>query len=51
MCRGVFEKAWTDEEALAEMATVFPVETAAREPFAIVCDACYQRIAPPQKES
>ena len=51
MCEGVFETGWTDAEAMAEATEVFPVEAEAHEAFAVVCDDCYQRIRPPQKES
>lgn len=44
-CEGVFAKGWTDEEAWAETATVFPGLT---EPdSAIVCDDCFKVLTAP----
>jgi DNA-directed RNA polymerase subunit RPC12/RpoP len=42
-CHGTFEKAWTDEEALAEYEAAFTEEERAdvRE---VVCDDCYTLI-------
>jgi len=40
-CGGVFEKAWTDEEALAETADVFGSDALA-EPLEAVCDDCFE---------
>lgn len=42
MCGCTFQKAWSDEEAKAEVAETFPDEL--DEPMAIVCDDCYQRL-------
>lgn len=41
-CVGVFEKAWSDEEAKTELATNFP----GFEPddCDLVCDDCYQKL-------
>lgn len=44
MCRGVFEKEWTDEEAVAELQEDFgavPIEDCA-----VICDDCYQKVRP-----
>lgn len=41
-CKGVFEKAWSDEEALAEMERDFP--SLPEEERAVVCDDCYKKI-------
>lgn len=40
-CGGVFEKAWTDEEAQTEYAQTFDNNT---ENQVIVCDDCYNQI-------
>jgi nitrate/TMAO reductase-like tetraheme cytochrome c subunit len=37
-CHGTFEKAWSDEEALAE-AEAHGFE----EPYGVLCDDCHQR--------
>ena len=43
-CRGIFEKAWTDEEANQE-AEQFGVKQASAHPdMAIVCEDCYHKI-------
>lgn len=44
MCRGVFQKAWTDAEAKAEMERDYgdvPVEMCD-----VICDHCYQKVRP-----
>lgn len=48
-CKGVFEKGWSDEDALAEAAEVFekPVSEWNDEP-AVICDDCYNRMHPSQ---
>lgn len=38
-CKGVFEKGWSDEEALAELAHNF---AAPQEDCELICDDCYQ---------
>ena len=43
-CGGVFEKGWSDEEAIAEMGEVFPGAT--QEQCGLVCDPCYQKMRP-----
>lgn len=40
-CGGVFEYAWTEEEAEAELAETFDVP---KEECGIVCDDCYKRM-------
>ncbi len=40
-CKGVFDKGWTDEEALAELADEFAVSV---ECCDVVCDDCYKRM-------
>jgi hypothetical protein len=40
LCRGVFEKGWTDEEADAEFATQLPGIPV--EETKLVCDDCYE---------
>jgi hypothetical protein len=43
VCKGVFEKGWTDEEAIEEFGRNFdPVLTE----LEIVCDDCYQACLP-----
>ena len=46
MCGEVYEKAWTDEEAMKECEDDFGVEMANSEDNAIVCDDCYQKMLP-----
>ncbi len=44
MCKGIFEKDWTDEEAKAELKLDFgdiPLEECAQ-----ICDNCYQKVRP-----
>jgi hypothetical protein len=40
-CGGVFEKGWSDEEALAELDATFGVPV---EDCALVCDDCYREM-------
>lgn len=40
-CGGVFEKGWSDEEALAEAAEVFPDWGG---PMDVVCDDCWNKM-------
>lgn len=42
ICRGVFEKAWTDEEAMAEAEEAFP--TSDLTDTGLVCDDCYEKV-------
>ncbi len=42
LCKGVFEKGWSDEEAKAEYGQVFPGKPL--EEADVVCDDCYKRI-------
>lgn len=44
MCGQVYEKAWTDDEAMAEAEENFGPEITQADPsqIAIVCDDCYQ---------
>ena len=44
MCGGVFEKAWTDEEALAESKSNFG--EIPQEERAVVCDDCFNKMHP-----
>jgi len=41
-CKGVFEKGWSDDEALAESDSKFP--TVALEDMAVVCDDCFNQM-------
>lgn len=44
MCKGIFEKIWSDEEALKEMETNFgPFPENVQVPCIIVCDDCYKK--------
>lgn len=45
-CGGVFEKGWSDEEALAETKTKFP-ETPLEEKV-IICHDCFMELFPEQ---
>lgn len=42
-CGGVFEKAWSDEEAAAERDGLFP--DVPQEDCGIVCDDCFQKMS------
>jgi hypothetical protein len=42
ICRGVFEKGWSDEEAAAEAAGNFPGMDIQQE-SGLVCDDCYNK--------
>lgn len=42
MCRGTFEKEWTDEEAMEEAKKLFPGMDFSD--MAVLCDDCFQRI-------
>lgn len=44
MCGGVFEKAWSDEEAVAEAKRYFG--EIPEEKRAIICDSCFNKIHP-----
>ena len=44
LCHEEFKKAWSDEEADAEYAAVFPKESANAESRDVVCDDCYNII-------
>lgn len=46
MCKGVFDKGWSDEEANQELIDNFGKDIAENEPLDIVCDPCYQKIKP-----
>ena len=46
VCKGVFEKAWTDEEADAERISNFP--DVPKEECATICDDCYQAMGFPK---
>lgn len=42
MCRGVFDKIWSDDEAATELSEKFPHVTPADS--RIVCDDCYRQM-------
>lgn len=42
LCKGVFEKAWSEEEALTELGETFP--GVGTDDCALVCDDCYKAI-------
>ncbi len=44
MCKYVFDKAWSDEEAASEAAVYFP--NVPLEETELVCDDCWQTIHP-----
>ena len=44
-CGGVFETAWTDEEAVAEYGEVFQGKHEPAHEADVVCDDCYQKMA------
>lgn len=46
MCGGVFEKAWSEEEARAEYVNNFGTTVAESDDGVIVCDDCYKEIDP-----
>jgi len=43
-CNGIFDKGWSDEEAMAEKERDF--EAVPMEACAVVCDDCYQKCRP-----
>ncbi len=42
MCKGTFDKGWTDEEAQAEAERLFPGMD--HSDMAMLCDDCFQKI-------
>lgn len=44
ICKGVFVKEWSDEEALAETQLYWTGST--QEDCAVVCDDCWEKIKP-----
>ncbi len=42
VCGGVFEKGWTEEEALSELSETFP--GIPQDECSVVCDDCYKRM-------
>ena len=44
VCRGVFEKGWTEEEALAERDALWGPEVEAGDAFSQVCDDCWKKL-------
>jgi len=42
LCNGIFEKGWTDEEALEEYKNNF--SDCKHEDYDVVCDNCYKEI-------
>lgn len=44
-CYGVFDKEWSDEEAMAEY-TAAAFDPLPRAKLAVVCDDCYQQMLP-----
>lgn len=45
-CKGIFEKGWSDEEAIKEAEEKFPIESGfeAAHEMDIVCDDCYKEL-------
>lgn len=47
MCKGIFEKGWSDEEAEKEAEELWGKKTSISDPrMVIVCDNCFQKIHP-----
>lgn len=46
MCGGIFEKGWTDEEAVEECKENFGEEMTCTGDNEMVCDDCYSKICP-----
>ena len=48
VCNGIFEKEWSDEEAIKECEDNFGKEitNVKDDDLAIICDDCYQKIMP-----
>lgn len=44
LCHNVYEKAWNDDEALAETASYWPAVP--QEQLTVVCDDCWEKIRP-----
>lgn len=44
VCKGIFEKGWTDEEAKSEYSENFPKSEEAGDEMDVVCDDCYNRM-------
>ena len=44
MCKGIFEKAWSEEESLAELKSYFG--EISKEDCEVICDDCFQRVHP-----
>jgi hypothetical protein len=44
ICKGIFEKCWSDEEAMKEYNENFPNES--KEKIKVVCDDCWQIVKP-----
>lgn len=44
MCGGIFEKGWTDEEALEEYKNIFGEEATIANDNYVVCDDCYHLV-------
>lgn len=42
VCRGIFEKGWSDDEAAAELTTTFP--GIGQDECALVCDDCFEKM-------
>lgn len=41
-CKGVFEKGWSEEEAVAELNETFPGATV--QECSVICEDCYQEM-------
>ena len=50
ICGGIFEKGWTDEEAIKEMKDNFGKEMTVDD-CGLVCDDCYNEMFPSFKEA
>ncbi len=43
LCKGTFEKGWTDEESEAEFSVLFP-DTTRSDDDELVCDVCFEKM-------
>jgi hypothetical protein len=48
-CKGIFNKGWSDEEALAEFRGYFP--DLPMEEAGVICDICYQKMIQDMKDN
>lgn len=46
MCKGIFDKGWSDEEVMQEASWFFGEELVNNSAMDVVCDDCFQKINP-----